>query len=288
MIVSSALSYGISELSPRLQSRLEAEVLLGYFLKKRREELFMFPEMDVPQDVFAEYQQALVRVIDGYPIAYITHEKEFYGLDFYVDERVLVPRPETEMLVDEVIRLNKKIVHKLKDDGVGSSVRIADIGTGSGCIALSLAKNILNSRITAVDISSDALDVAKINADRIGVSGHLVFVEGDLLNTIFDQEFDIIVANLPYIGREKFRFVDKNVEKHEPHLALFGGDNGLELYKKMFQQVSEMPYSPQYIIGEFGFMQAELLTELLNTFFIQKYRIVPDLAGIDRMFVVAL
>lgn len=268
----------------REAASLEAELLLGFAMGMRREELFMYPEKEVDDVVVKRFLDSVEKVKNGFPVAYITHEKGFYGLSFYVDERVLISRPETEMLVEKGLEL----ISLIKKVDQSKEIVVADVGSGSGCIGLSLLKNVSDLRLLSLDISKAALEVAKMNAKNLQVENRVEFLESDLLNTILDQRVDLIVANLPYIGTKTHDFVDEDVKKFEPNLALFAGEDGLLLYKKMFQQISKMKHKPRYIIGEFGFGQAESLKQKLNTYFDQSFEIFQDFAGIDRMFVVTL
>ncbi|MFA5820779.1 MAG: peptide chain release factor N(5)-glutamine methyltransferase [Candidatus Gracilibacteria bacterium] len=262
---------------------LDAEVLLAYVLGEDREYLIAWGEKEVARDLvllFGEYEK---RAVEGHPVAYIVGKKEFYGLDFFVDKRVLIPRPETEMLVAEVLAYLKENSERK------NHWKILDVGTGSGNIAVSIAKNLIevDVEIEAVDVSEDALEVARVNAAQHGVDDRIHFFQGDLLEFAEEGEkFDVIVANLPYIGTMKNNFVEGNVKKYEPNSALFGGGDGLELYKKLFQQICDKKIRLEAMFGEFGDEQTEELKELLNKYFEHEWRIEKDLAGIDRLFVV--
>ncbi|MBP9771054.1 peptide chain release factor N(5)-glutamine methyltransferase, partial [Candidatus Gracilibacteria bacterium] len=236
------------------------------------------------------YMAYLKKVKDGEPVAYILKEKEFYGLNFYVDNRVLVPRPETEQLVETVLSfLEEKygVKRSREFESDAEKFRILDVGTGSGNIAISLATNFQNLEAVALDVSDDAIEVARVNVNQHGVEDRVELYQSDLLDVIEDGEnFHVIVANLPYIGTKTNSDVDENVEKHEPASALFAGEDGLDLYLKMFKQIQEKNVSYDLIVGEFGSMQREDMEALLTDFFGQNWRIEKDLAGLDRMFVV--
>lgn len=280
MTIGQLLKEGESQLSHREMARLEVQVLLAWILELTKEQLFCSYDEGVTEDTIERFSEAVRLLAEDKPLAYITHEKEFYGLDFYVDGRVLIPRPETEWLVEKVIALSRS----------RGFTKIVDVGTGSGAIGLSLAVSLPPANVVLVDISPDALDVTRMNASRFGVTERVIIQKSDLLNTICDQYFDVIVANLPYIGTEKFHFVAADVDRYEPHLALYGGSDGLQLYTKLFQQIVDMPHQPKYLLAEYGFAQTEELRALLDTFFVQlgaTYAIVQDLAGIDRYFIVS-
>lgn len=269
MDVSKCLSFGVRV----LRNPLEAEVLLAFLLGKPREFLLTHPEEMVQEDKLREFELSIQKREQGIPLAYLTHHKEFYGLDFYVDERVMIPRPETELLVDLGIKYYRQF-------GLQKGT-LLDIGTGSGNIAIALAQHLLNSKIIASDISSDALEVAKQNAETHEVFQRIQFFQSDLLANV-NVEADGIVANLPYIGTEKFNFVEGNVKRFEPNVALFGGVDGLTIYERLFQQVKTLK-KLQFICFEIGFLQRETLEIILNNFFVQdSVHFHQDLAGIDR------
>lgn len=283
MTIGQLLKDGEAQLAHRGMARLEVQVLLAWILEVTKEQLFCSHDEGVSEDTIARFFDSVAQLREDKPLAYITHEKEFYGLSFYVDERVLIPRPETEWLVEKVVDMLKRFEKSVP-------VRILDVGTGSGAIGLSLAVQLPSAEVTLVDVSSHALEVAHMNAERFRVADRVTLLESDLLSTICDQEYDIMVANLPYIGTETFHFVAADVDRYEPHLALYGGADGLQLYTKMFQQVLDMKSRPKYLLGEYGFAQTEALRALLDTFFVQHgatYTIVQDLAGIDRYFIVS-
>ena len=275
-----------------LKSPLEVELLLSYVLKRPREHFIAHPEMPVAPNAMKRFFALCKRRKKGVPLAYLTNYKEFFGLDFYVDEQVLIPRPETEMLVEEAILLAKSIRHP----------HILDVGTGSGCIAIALAKNLPNAKITALDISKDALAVARKNAKRHGVTRRIRFFQSDLLNlrfldsvrsgrtalgmTIGPPFFDIIVANLPYIPKKESALVEKEVKKFEPPIALWGGNDGLFYFRKLFFQIKKLPQLPRFLICEFGFSMKKPLKALIKKHFPNAHtEFKKDLAGLNRMFI---
>jgi|WetSurMetagenome_2_1015567.scaffolds.fasta_scaffold65286_2 release factor glutamine methyltransferase len=258
-------------------SGLASEVLLAHCLGIGREKLFR--DIDSPaEDAFiARFLELADRHAGGEPVAYLTGLKEFYGMEFFVDHRVLIPRPETEHLIDEVL---------IKAAQIGEGCRILDVGTGSGCIAVTVAKKCMGSRVTAGDISEDALEVARLNAVRHGVQDRIEFVRSDLMDGI-DGPFDIIAANLPYIGKEKYNFISREAAEFEPDVALFGGSDGLELYRRLFAQIRDSSWKPRYLFGEFGFLQGDELRALLTIYFGgAKWEIKSDYASIERLFMV--
>jgi len=258
-------------------SVLASEVLFAHCLGISRDRLFMDIERPVDGVAVTKCLDVVDRHARGEPVAYLTGLKEFHGLDFFVDGRVLIPRPETEHLVDEVLE---------KAAEIGGGCRILDVGTGSGCIAVTVAKKSPDSKVVAGDISEDALEVARFNSVRHGVQDRIEFIRADLMEGIRGP-FDIVVSNLPYIGKEKFNCVSREAVDYEPGVALFGGLDGLDLYRRLFIQVRDSAWKPRCFIGEFGFLQGEDLRMMLDCFFPDaKWEIKSDYASIERLFMV--
>ncbi len=257
---------------------LEIDLWLAHVLRRDRQWVFMNSDAEISEELHREFVHGVELLKTGKPLAQMTEVKEFYGLEFKVDEHVLIPRPETELIVDmakEFIQKNTSLIRP----------RVLDVGTGSGCIILALASVIPDMVGVGVDMSEEALVVAQGNAVRLGLDGRVDLKRGDLLAGI-DESFDVLLANLPYIGTKRFNYVDKNVSDFEPDMALFAGDDGLDLYRKMFKQLSEFSWRPRIMIGEFGFGQEEEMCKLLEQSFASHYEIIDDLAGIPRVFVV--
>lgn len=236
------------------KNELEAhlyEVLYSLFGLKRTDILLEgnrnFSESDILR---------LFRVIKelkkGRPLAYVLQEKQFYGMDFYVDENVLIPRPETEELVDWIL----KSPHVKKAD-----IGILDIGTGSGCIAIALRKNLPNAQVTAIDISEDALDVAKRNACKLSVE--IDFKKVDILEDDVDGSYDFIVSNPPYISSEERKMMESNVLDHEPNIALFAEADPLIFYKKMIELAENTFSEDAWIYWEINQYYGEKLMDIL-------------------------
>lgn len=259
---------------------LDAELIVAHVLGESREYLLAHDDEEIDDSLLDLLKGYLQRVKDGEPLAYILNEKEFYGLNLFVDRRVLVPRPETEQIVERVMEY-------IESQGGEKNLRILDVGTGSGNMAVAIGRNLNVAEVLALDIDEGALDVARTNVEQFSLEEKIELAQSDLLDAVDDGEyFDVIVANLPYIGRVDHRHVSVAAEKYEPDHALFGGDSGLELYKKMFQQMLDKGVGFDLLMGEFGFGQREDMEEMLNKYFEQKWRIEKDLAGIDRIFVV--
>ncbi|MFH1218599.1 MAG: peptide chain release factor N(5)-glutamine methyltransferase [Candidatus Peregrinibacteria bacterium] len=272
------LKAGAQVLGGRKTAILDCEVLLAYVLGKSREELISSGGDEIDEEFSELFESYLERVKSGEPIAYITGAKEFYGLDFFVDKRVLIPRPETEQIVDRILEYL----------GRSENARALDVGTGSGNIAVAVAKNFVGEiEIEALEVSEGAVEVAKLNVSQHGVEDRVYVFQSDLLECVENGEkYDVIAANLPYIGEVKHHYVSKDSEKFEPNVALFGGNDGLELYRRLFSQIREKGICYGIIVGEFGFAQREDMEKVLSKYFDQEWRIEPDLAGIDRIFII--
>lgn len=269
--------------------RLEAELLLTEILGVSREEVFAHPERVLLGEEYERFEELWSRIEAGEPLAYVLGHKEFYGLEFAVDSRVLVPRPETEHLVETVLELVRG-----KDGGDAMlEPRILDVGTGCGAIAVALAHALPKAQVFASDVSAEALEVAKFNAERIleeEGEKNVKFFRSDLLKDIpwIDLCLDVLVANLPYIGTEEFHFVEASVDRYEPSVALYGGSDGLQLYRQLFDQINCSTW-PRWLLGEFGCFQRERLEGLIREAFpSSSVSFHTDLAGLDRFFVLSL
>ncbi|MDA8219258.1 MAG: peptide chain release factor N(5)-glutamine methyltransferase, partial [Dehalococcoidales bacterium] len=212
------------------EPRLVAEVLLAHALDLDRARLYARMDQPLGQEALRRWQEVLARALQHEPVAYITGHREFYGLDLYVDGNVLIPRPETETLVEEALAWSRAFVAR-----AGSPPTIVDVGTGSGAIAVSLAVHLPGTTVYAVDISADALRVAKRNAHQHGVTDQVVFLHGDLLAPLV-HHVDLICANLPYLTEEEMRRLPPHIAKHEPGEALAAGIDGLDVYRALLAQ----------------------------------------------------
>jgi len=214
-------------------NKTEAEIILADLLGKDRSFLHAYPEFNLTRPQEHRYIELLRRRESNEPLAYILGHKEFYGREFYVDRRVLIPRTETEDLVDQIISYIKS------NYSIKRLIKIADVGTGSGCIAITLARLLPNAKIYATDIDQSALEVAKKNAKYHQVEDKIIFLEGDLLSPL-SESVDIIVANLPYIKSAVIKKLDPQISKWEPKIALDGGADGLALYRVLFKQAEKV------------------------------------------------
>lgn len=264
----------------RVSDHLAIEVWLTQALGKSKEFLFLNPDLEVGEEAVGKIMSGLQKLEEGVPLAYLTGVKEFYGLELMVEPEVLIPRPESEQIVDLVKEIVERENWREKD------LKVLDVGTGSGNIILAIVDQLKNVQGVGIDKSAMAVKIAQKNAEKLGLKERVGFGEGDLLGGVI-EDFPIIVANLPYIGTEKYNFVAKDTLQNEPHLALFGGSDGLELYRKMFGQVCNLLKKPKYVLGEFGFGQSELMEGILKEFFQPlgaEWEILDDLAGIPRIF----
>ena len=286
MTVRELLNFAIKKLSKSSNSpSLDAEVLLSHLLDKPKEYLLTNPNQIVAPRVEKQFNILLHRRLKGWPVAYLNNQKEFFGLKFYVDKHVLIPRPETEGLVELVLAKVKSKKEKLK---------ILDLGTGSGAIIITLAKKASSLRpppsplLFASDISKSALEVAKRNAKQHKVK--ITFKLGSLRQPWPNQIFDIIVANLPY-GWKQWKnntSADTIGLKFEPPIALFTEDNGLKLIKDFLVQVSKLKHLPNLIILEFDPRQIKQIKKLAHQLLpAYKIKISKDLAGRDRYAVLS-
>lgn len=251
---------------------LDIELLLAFSLGVSRESTYTHPEAKISLAQRRQFSALVKRRSLGEPLAYLIQNKEFFGLDFYVDHRVLIPRPETEILVEEVIRI-----------AMGKpNLRILDVGTGCGCIAVSLAKNLKNVSITGIDVSDGSLEVAAKNIERHQVE--VVLKKSDLLEMVKEEKFDIIVSNLPYL--EENDYIGSGV-CYEPRKALFAGKSGVMIYEKLFKQINQLSYKPSFLLFEFGYGQGERIGGLVEKYFPKcDFEIKRDLAGIERVGIV--
>ena len=239
MTISSALNWAQAKLKKSKISHayLDAELILSFLLKKDRSFLLAHPDIKLTPIQTKKFFLMIKKRSRNYPLAYIIKQKPFYNLNLYVDERVLIPRPETETLVDLAIALIKK--YNLK--------KIADIGTGSGAIALALKKELPYLTVYGTDISKKALEVAQKNARRLKL--HINFKQGDLLKPLKGKKIDLAVANLPYLAPSYFRQGAKEI-KYEPKKALLAKKQGLEYYQSVIKQINIPKQPPAFIIFE--------------------------------------
>lgn len=253
--------------------RLEAEVLLAHVTGLSRTALLAHPERALSPEEAQEYARLLERRATGYPLPYLTGRAEFYGLEFMVTPDVLIPRPETEVLVDRALTLRPRTV--------------IDVGTGSGCIAVALAVHLPEARLWATDLSFAALRVARENARRHSVADRIIFLQADLLAPLTGPA-DLVVSNPPYVADEEWDTLPESV-RHEPYLALYGGKGGLEVIRRLLAQAPRLLRSGGTLLVEVGAGQGEKVLTLARTMLPSAcVSVLPDLAGRDRVLEVVL
>lgn len=231
---------------------LDAQLLLAHALGCPKIQLYVRHDEEPPEAVRTAFRETIKKRAEGTPVAYLVGYREFYSLPFTVSPAVLIPRPETETLVMEALRLLKPLAEP----------RVLDLCTGSGCVAVTLAKQHKTARVTATDIRAEALAVAAQNAERHGVADRVVFVEGDLLAPIAGQTFDVIVSNPPYIAHSEFPALDVGVRDYEPRVALDGGADGLDFYRRLAADVPASLAPGGTVLVEIGPTQAEAVRAL--------------------------
>lgn len=277
MTIREALNKGTIQLKmKKIESpKLKARLVMQFILNQTRQYVMVYDEKKLTPIQEKKYFEAMEQLAKGIPLQHITHRQEFMKMDFYVNNNVLIPRPDTEVLVEEVIRIAKKINAK----------KILDLCTGSGAIAVSLAKYIENSQITATDISEKALEIAEINAKKQQVDKQIAFLPSNLFEELPKEKYDMIVSNPPYIKKEVIKTLDKEVQK-EPHIALDGGQDGLDFYRKIIHHSYEFLKYKGYLCLEIGYDQKIDVIELIEQEgkYIDTYS-KKDLYGNDRVII---
>jgi len=254
--------------------RLNAETLLLFTLGCDRAYLYAHPERELSPDEHARYFDTIVQRSQGIPAQYITGHQEFWGMDLIVSPAVLIPRPETEHVIETVLTLSER-------RPPSASNRIVDVGTGSGCIALALANELPNAIIHAADISPAALDIARANAARHQLAQRIYFHETDLLQGFEPASFDFVVSNPPYVGESEEDEVQLEVRKFEPRNAVFAGPTGLEVISRLISQAQAILKPEGWLIFEISGTITGGIEQLLRGW--QHVRITKDLQGIPRV-----
>ena len=255
--------------SPKLKARL----LLQYVLDKPRQYIIVYDNKEIDKQQQWQYFVNIEKLTKGIPLQHITHRQEFMKMDFFVDENVLIPRPDTEILVEEVIKIAQKY----------NSPRILDLCTGSGAIAISLKKFVPNADITAVDISEKALEIAQKNAEKL--EAKINFVKSDLFDKLDNKKFDIIVSNPPYIRKDEIKKLSEEVQK-EPKIALDGGEDGLDFYRIITEQAINYLKTGSFLCFEIGYNQKNDVIKIIEDD--QNYKNTyckKDLYGNDRIII---
>lgn len=257
--------------------RMNAELLLMFTLGCDRAYLFAHPERELTAEEQARYEDSLNQRAQGIPAQYITGHQEFWGMDFIVTPAVLIPRPETEHVIEVVLKLNDAS----RTSSPGGPTHIVDVGTGSGCIALALAKDLPHTEIHATDISSAALEVAHANAARHQLESRIHFHQTDLLQGLDPLAFDFVVSNPPYVGESEADQVQLEVRKFEPRNAVFAGPTGLEVIQRLIPQAHAALKPGGWLVIEISGSIADRVKHLLDGW--NQVQITNDLQGIPRV-----
>ena len=260
---------------------MNAELLLMFTLACDRAYLYGHPERELSNEENARYNDALAQRAKGIPAQYIAGHQEFWGMDFIVSSAVLIPRPETEHVVERTLELLSKWrgVPNLPQHSPARP-RLVDVGTGSGCIALALAKELPQVEIHATDISPDALEIARANAARLNLHDRVTFHQSDLLAGL-ESGFDVLVSNPPYVGLAEEDQVQLEVRKFEPRTAVFAGESGLEIIERLVPQASALLKPGGWLVMEMSGTIAERAQKLLSGW--TAVQVTPDLQGIPRV-----
>ena len=254
--------------------RLNAETLLMFVLGVNRAYLYAHPERELNSEEQTGYDEVIGQRASGIPSQYITGHQEFWGLDFLVSPAVLIPRPETEHLVETVLELAKRVAQP----------HIVDVGTGSGCIALALANELKSAEVCAVDLSQEALEIARANAARLQVDKRVRFLQSNVLDAFAGRDdFDFVVSNPPYVGLDEADKVQRSVFQHEPRMAVFAGEHGLDVIHPLVTQAHSSLKPGGWLAVEIGYSMRDAVLALLDPTSWNEPIIVPDLQGIPRV-----
>jgi release factor glutamine methyltransferase len=279
--------------------RLNAETLLMFVLGVNRAYLYAHPELDLNPEEQARYDEAVAQRATGMPSQYITGHQEFWGLDFVVTRAVLIPRPETEHLVETVLELVRE-----EQKRVGSELNIVDVGTGSGCVACALANELPFAQVYATDVSAEALEIAKANAARLQMDSRVRFLHSDVLQLIDDpvilsedvspsrraaisaptfRDLDFVISNPPYVAYSEADKVQKSVKEFEPQEAVFAGEDGLDVITRLVAEGRAALRGGGWLAMEIGYSMRDQVLALLDPALWEDIRVMPDLQGIPRV-----
>lgn len=264
---------------------LDAQSLLAYALGQDRTYLIVHYHDEVPTEVLPPFWRSLERRCAGEPLQYITGRQAFFGLDFEVNPAVLIPRPETELIVEEVLRLASA---ERSEGSAGQELPplVIDLGTGSGCLAIAIARELPQARVLAVDRSAAALEVAVRNGRRHEVMDHVQWIVGDLLEPIDERPLAwAIVSNPPYIAVEEIAGLAREVRDWEPRMALTDGGDGLDFHRRLLREAPSRLAAGGYLLIELGYQQSAVVKAMVDPSLWEAPRVLPDLQGIARTLV---
>ena len=272
--------------------RLNAELLLLFVLGRERSFLYAHPEYLLSAEEQAQYEEVIAQRARGCPTQYITGHQEFWGLDLLVSPAVLIPRPETEHVVETVLELVQRYYQEHQQHAEpqdpsacarldSGRIRIVDVGAGSGAIALALASELPQGEIHGCDISDDALEMARINAARLALGSRVLFRKSDLLEIYTGEQFDFVVSNPPYVGEAEADKVQKQVREFEPKIAVFSGEQGIDIYRRLVPQAFDLLRPGGWLVMEIGFSTEAQVKDLLAGW--SEVQTTADLQGIPRV-----
>lgn len=260
--------------------QLDAEVILSNLLQMERIKLHIYPEMEISREICQKFWSAVEKRLNSMPVQYIVNQQEFMGLELWVEEGVLIPRGDTEILVEKVLEIYQQYYSS-------KAIKVLDIGVGSGAITVSIAKLIGQSKVYGIDISPKALEVANKNALKHGVENRITFLQGSLFEPIEDKNLekslDLVVSNPPYIPRKTIETLSKEVKDYEPSLALDGGEDGLDFYREIVKKAPNFLKEEGWLVFEIGYDQGEALQEMMMKEGFVDVEVITDLAGLDRV-----
>ncbi len=265
--------------------RLNAETLMMFVLGVNRAYLYAHPELELNLEEQSRYDEVVAQRATGMPAQYLTGHQEFWGLDFVVSPAVLIPRPETEHLVETVLEIIRE-----QHEQLAAKLTIVDVGTGSGCVALALANELPFAEVYATDISTDALEIAKANATRLQVEKRVQFLRCDVLQPVNSEpsnsvlhDLDFVVSNPPYVAYSEADKVQRSVKEFEPQVAVFAGEHGLDVIIRLIAEAQAVLKNGGWLAMEIGYSMRDQVLSLLDPTMWEDIRVVPDLQGIPRV-----
>jgi release factor glutamine methyltransferase len=261
----------ILQASEITEPRRDAKLLLAFALNKNQTFLIAHDDYILSADEEKRFDEMIKRRLQREPLQYITNNQEFFGLNFFVDENVLIPRPETEMIVENALEI------------LSENAKFCEIGVGSGCIAVSILHKFKNVSAIGSDISENALKIAKQNAETHNVTKRLTLVKSNVFSSLRDEKFDLICSNPPYVDAAEIPHLQPEVGNFEPLNALTDGENGFTIIEKLITESPRFLKSNGFLLIEIGFEQAEKIGEFVSDKIWKEFEILPDLQGILRM-----